>query len=94
MTKQELIAWQESLRSGYYGRLEELGMIYANDNNTIEIGDIVSDDIGSIRVEEVSYVNLRTNPSCVYSGTELKKDFNEKKYRKTRTIYQTDLIKP
>jgi len=86
----------------YKSRLEELGKEfikkknalareYANSNNTVKEGDIFTDHIGSIRVENIGYeYDFNTSlPSCIYEGPELKADGTPKKNEARRTAYQT-----
>jgi hypothetical protein len=64
---------------------------YADSNNTVKIGDIVKDHIGSVRVEEIKY-NLRSiRPDCVYFGQELKKNGEPKKRVSKRMVYQMNM---
>jgi len=68
---------------------------YLQANNTYKVGDNFTDHIGSIKIEKILFDTRMThsNPSCVYHGTELKKDGTPKKNPKTRNAYQFNEIK-
>lgn len=68
---------------------------YASANNPYKIGDIITDSIGSLIIEKINFVrpSYNTLPSCVYYGTELKKDGTPMKRQSKRPIYQNYIIK-
>jgi hypothetical protein len=70
---------------------------YAYSNNPNKIGDIVTDHIGSIKIERIKYtlgwVSMKELPFCVYEGIELKKDGTSTKKQNHRDVYQNNLIK-
>jgi len=56
-------------------------------------GDIVTDHIGSICVEKISYqTKLGSHPEFIVYGVELKKDLNPRKDGSKRAIYQSNII--
>lgn len=68
---------------------------YAFSNNPYKIGDIITDHIGSIKIDNVKCAQpfLSELPCCVYIGLELKKDGTPTKLGKQRTIYHTNIKK-
>jgi len=60
-------------------------------NNSVKIGDIITDHIGSIKVEKIFLYRSELEPSFIYSGKRYTK-FNKpfKSGEKTR-IYQINL---
>lgn len=63
-------------------------------NNTIEIGQIVEDHIGKVKVEKIrfNHASFGKLPSCRYWGIELKKDGTPKKRGDYRDVYQSNLL--
>ena len=76
-------------------KVRQLKIEFANANNTVKIGDIVCDHIGSVLVDEMGYHSPGWNqlPGCTYSGFELKKDLTPRKDGARRTVYQSNLNK-
>jgi hypothetical protein len=64
---------------------------YALANNTVRIGDTVTDHIGAIRVDEIKIYYFGT-PQCVYVGVELRKDGTPTNQGKTRSVFQSNVI--
>jgi hypothetical protein len=75
----------------------ELAKDYAFANNPYKIGDIISDSVGSIKVDLIQHTIGGTfigkYPQCVYSGIELKKDLTPKKNGDRRKVFQSSIIK-
>lgn len=74
---------------------QDLFIEYAYANNTLKPGDIVTDHIGSIKIEKISvHVSYLSEPKpmCIYIGIELKKDLTPTKVRKERTVYQSNIV--
>lgn len=63
---------------------------YCMAHNTVEIGDIFTDHIGSIRVERITVAASFASSQfcCVYHGPELTKTLEPKKRSKQRSAYQ------
>ena len=72
----------------------ELAREYAYSNNTVKIGDIITDHIGSIKVEKIQwgFAFSRDYSECIYTGIELKKDKTPTKRGNKRQIYQSNLV--
>lgn len=64
---------------------------YCLENNTVRVGDIVKDRIGSVKVEKILIDYSRTRPQCIYVGAELKKDLTPRKDNSKRNVYAQNL---
>jgi hypothetical protein len=63
---------------------------FAYANNPYKIGDIVSDNLGTIKIEKIKvYLGLHIYPQCVYFGVELTKKGEPNKRGNKRTVYQS-----
>jgi hypothetical protein len=64
---------------------------YAFSNNPYKIGDIITDNIGTIKIEKISFGSSVNSsfPECVYFGLELTKKLIPKKNEQKRWIYQS-----
>lgn len=60
-------------------------------NNTVKIGDIVTDHLGSVKVERILVEYSLTRPQCVYVGSELKKDLTPRKDGSKRNVYAQNI---
>lgn len=77
---------------------QELAKEYAFSNSTYKEGDIVTDSVGSIKIELIQYTRGGSDfsgkyPQCVFTGLELKKDLTPTKKGEKRKIYQSSIIK-
>jgi hypothetical protein len=71
----------------------ELTKQFVDDNNPYKKGDVVTDHIGPVLVEQIGYYrNSWGEPSATYSGIELKKDGTPKKNNPKREVFQENLI--
>jgi len=71
----------------------ELIRLYASENNTFKVGDVVKDHIGSIIIEKITYtISSKKIPCCVYYGLELKKDGTPRKNKSKRSVYQGNVL--
>lgn len=74
---------------------QDLYVEYALSNNNFKVGDIVTDHIGSIKIEKIKvHVNGfigNYKPECKYIGIELKKDLTPTKIKKERVVYQSNV---
>ncbi len=65
---------------------------YCQNNNTIKIGDVVTDRLGSIKVEKVRAASMGLGVyECRYFGLELTKKGQPKKSNASRWVYQSNL---
>lgn len=65
---------------------------YAFSNNSVQIGDKISDHIGSIIVNKIKFLRMDI-PSCVYYGIVLNKNGSIGKRQKERYVYQNNMTK-
>lgn len=92
MTIQEYKEKQKELKDEFYKKEQALDIEFAKANNLHKVGDIVTDHIGSIEVERISYgYSIDYIPCVIYIGTELKKDGTKKKNGSVRSVYSTNL---
>lgn len=90
MTKDEL---KEKLRiaEGDYERAKRIIYIdYAKSNNPYKIGDIVTDHIGSLKIERIAVSVTWYISQCVYHGIDLKTNGQPCK-KQGRAVYQTNI---
>lgn len=75
-------------------QLKALAKEYAMSNNTVKIGDIVSNGLCKIKVERIDCsIGLRGNPMCIYSWPRLTKNLVPYKNGDTESIWQNYLVK-
>jgi hypothetical protein len=76
MTEQEFKDKQHALHKKYMKDKAALETEYALSNNTVKVGDVFTDNLGSIKVEKIKVWpgGFSKLPSCVYEGLVLKKD--------------------
>lgn len=95
MTKEELKIAIDAIKKEANEKTKAVLIEYAKSNSTVKIGDIVTDHIGSIRVEKIGTHQDGTfnTPSsqAMYTGVELKKDLTPTKKGTTRTVFQSNL---
>lgn len=75
---------------------QELAKEYAFSNSSYKLGDIITDNVGSIKIERIQFSTggfYRQHPECVFTGVELKKDLTPTKKGEKRKIYQSSIIK-
>ncbi len=71
---------------------QQLYKDYAKANNPYKEGDIITDHIGSIRIEKITAVMDANNiPVCWYDGKVIKKDGTPTKRGAKRSIYQHNI---
>ena len=72
----------------------ELMKQFVRENNPYKVGDIVTDHIGSVKIEKLGYSwGFNSNPCATYFGIEINKDGTPNKKGKTRTAFQSNLEK-
>ena len=76
--------------------LKEILMIqktYAMSNNPYDVGDIIEDHIGYIRIENISPTKIMGSkyPCCIYNGLELTKKLEPRKDGRKRRVYQDNI---
>jgi hypothetical protein len=93
MTQEEYKSKFDEINNDFQLKLKSLGKDYAFSNNPFKIGDIVTDHIGSIKIEEIkAYLSRFPYPCCVYYGTEYTKKGEPNKRGIKRAVYQPNLL--
>lgn len=84
----------EILKNEYDSKVDEAKIEYALSNNTIKIGDIITDHIGSIKVIEINVATPFGSklPCCLYNGREYTKKGEPKKNGGVRDVWQCNLV--
>ena len=90
----EYLNLRQAIRERAKSEEKELARKYAYANNKIKVGDIVTDHIGSIKVEKIlwGFASFKDKPLCIYRGIELKKDKTPTKRGNKRDVYQSNLV--
>jgi len=85
VTKEEYTEKLTGLHEKHRQENLKLDRDYALANNTVQVGDIITDHIGSIRVEQIKFtvgLSFRDFPCCVYFGIVLTKSGKPNKREK------------
>jgi hypothetical protein len=92
MTIQDYNKRKQELDFDFRKKVNELMKEYIDSNNPYKIGDIITDHIGSIKIESINYTMTfgLSGMEAIYIGLEFKKDGT---LGKERFVYQTDIIK-
>ena len=69
----------------------ELDKEYAYSHNTIKVGDFITDHIGTIKVEKISYAKFNPTPECVYIGPIYTKSGHRSKCGGIRYVFQRNI---
>jgi hypothetical protein len=95
MTKETLDNQLAQLLADYEQSRKELIKRYCIANNPYTVGDVFTDHLGSIKIEQIKYSAGSTisGPKCVYFGPELKKNGTPKLSGAKRFAYQTNEVK-
>lgn len=94
MTEEQYNARKQQI--AHHAKLAEQRLVidYCQAHNPYKIGDVFTDHIGSIRIDQITYdVSLYRLPCCVYTGVELKKDGTPKASGSRRAAYQVNDVK-
>jgi hypothetical protein len=97
MTQEEYKSKFLGINNDFQVKLKSLAKEYAISNNPYKIGDVVTDHMGSIKIEQIKFYfstlpNSSLFPSCTYFGIEVTKRGEPKKGGKKRSVYQENLI--
>ena len=90
MNIKEFISKKNILRNEHDKKVQELKSEYAFANNTVKVGDIVTDHIGAVKVEKILVWGI-DEPCCIYRGIEYTKAGKPTKRGCKRDVYQTNL---
>lgn len=97
MTYEELRRKCRKIQEECEERQKDLKKQYAIENNPVKIGDVVTDHLHTIRVDDIKYYGLSYNsdrPQMTYYGIELKKNGEAKKIqpRYKRPVFQERML--
>lgn len=94
MTIQEYKEKLQEIKNEAIKKEQILAVEYAKANNPYKVGDIVTDHVGSIQVERITYtMDINNIPCAVFIGYELNKNGSKKKIDSLRNVYQTNIRK-
>jgi hypothetical protein len=93
MTKEEYNTKLKKFKKDFEDAKLQVAKEYAKSNNPYKIGDVVTDHMGSIKIEKIGFWITAEFPECMYSGIELKKDGTSFKNKKQRTVWQFNIVK-
>ena len=97
MTIEEYKIELEILNKDHTAKVSRLNRDFAISNNSYRIDDIITDHIGSIKIEKINVAvngcSSKTPSGCVYTGVELKKDLKPNKRNTKRAVWQSNIIK-
>ena len=93
MTKEEYLQGIKEIESKMDLLKTDLMKEYVKSNNPYKKGDIVTDGIGSLRIESMGFSWGYVSPCAVYRGIELKKDGSECKKQTGRTVFQSNILR-
>jgi len=92
MTPEEFNTRKNQLERELEINIKLLASEYAISNNPYPIGTIVTDQLGSLKIEKIkATMSFRGLPQCVYSGIELKKDGTPMKKQTGRYVWQENI---
>ena len=96
MTKEEYKSKVIEINNDRELKLKSLAKEYALSNNPYKIGDVVIDNIKTIKIEKIQFTlgGFQSTPECVYTGIELTKKGELNKRGNKRSIYQSSIITP
>lgn len=92
--KEDLKQYEEALNKidkTAAAKKKHLAKEYALSHNPIKKGDIITDHIGSIRVDKLVEILYFTPPSCIYDGVQVTKTGKPYKSGKRRSVCQENL---
>ena len=96
MKREELLLKLVVIEDSYLKAKKEAIVEYCDANNPYKIGDVFTDHMGSILIEEIKYTNfnnIHRTPSCIYHGVQLNKNGTVSKLGNKRDAYQIKDIK-
>ncbi len=93
MTHEEYKLKKEGLEKQHRIVVNSLNRECALSNNKYQVGDIVTDHIGSIKIESIGVeISFGSGiPTCTYAGLELKKDLTPTKKLTKRQVWQSNI---
>ena len=91
MTLDEYKDKTQAMQKRHTIELKRLAVEYVHTNNSVSIGDLVRDHIGTIKVRVVLVSGLQ-HPECVYRGVQYTTRGIAFKAGKERDVYQSNLL--
>lgn len=92
MTKDEYLEKKKLLKTEFDQKVRNLAIEYVKSNSPYNPGDIITDQIGSIRVEKLQTAYDYTGfPEAVYTGLVLKKDLTPTKKMEKRQVWESNI---
>lgn len=94
MTKEEYFDSLKQEKKQYDLRLKQIYIKYAEENNSVKVGDIIKDHIGYGKVIKmgVSFAYLKDTPCMTYQCEEYTAKLLPKKKANTRIVWQTNIV--
>lgn len=94
MEYEEFKIKKQKLRDDHLKEVSELSTSYALSNNSVKLGDFVTDNTGTIRVDSINtYLGFYGDgqPQCAYYGIMLTKKNKPFKSGEKRYLYQSNI---
>lgn len=92
MTPEEYKKKLKELEQEYRNKRNCLAIDYALSDNHVQIGDTITDHIGSIVVDKIKVGGHNwESVECIYEGYELTKQGKPYKNKRRRVVWQTNL---
>jgi len=91
ITKEEYQEQLQKIKEDNERRIQAYQKQVAFDNNQYEIGDIVKDHIGSLKIQKIQAYLSYDMPQCVYTGIELKANGEPMKKQSNRQVYSSNI---
>ena len=88
--KERYLQTLKEIESDYNAAKKTAAIQYANDCNIYNIGDMVEDHIGKLKIEKIGYHITWDSPECVYYGVRLNKNGTISKVEKS-PVYQSNI---
>ena len=94
MSKEEYKSLIENANKERSEKIKSINKQFALDNNTVKIGDIITDGYITLKVEKITTFKSAYDefPSCMYEGVKLKKDGTPYKNQEGNTIFQSRVL--
>ena len=94
MRPEEYLSRLKIIEDDFIAKKLQLNNLYVRSSNKFSVGDVVTDHLGSILVQELFFgFPLESKVPCaVYRGLVLNNNGSIKKNAPRRTVWQTDLI--
>ena len=91
MTLEEYKNQVKLLQEEHERKRFRLAFEYAISNNNVQVGDFVTDHVGTIKVDKISMFYDKEIPSLIYYGQEYTKTGKQLKNGSERPVYQINV---